>query len=216
MSMLMRAPKECGSWFWDLDDVAEPGLESALRTAARMGAVLQKHALLEPASLEWNWFQVGKGGLGIHSRLDLGGRSLDDPALPGDLRDCQPGGHPQAEMGGILVLGSGAWFDAGGTRHNEYRLVELMVSPDEIGPSAELSVYHDVWGPCDFRGEPHPAIHANNAPRLASALQELDQLLGVEAEPGEPTYYGRAEGHGLQAPDIIDGRGPDLTDTVFG
>ncbi|MGT2529103.1 hypothetical protein ACU4GG_19780 [Streptomyces nojiriensis] len=214
--MLRRAPRECGSWFWDLDDVVEPGLESALRTAAGMGAVLRKHSLLDPASLEWHWFQVGKGGLGIHSRLDLVRRSLYDPALPDDLRACRPAGRPRAEMGGILVLGSGAWFDASGTRHDEYRLVELMVSPDEIGPSAELSVHHDVWGECDFRGVPHPAIHANNAPRLATALRELDQLLGVEAEPGEPTYYGRAEGYGLQAPDLIDGRGPDLTDTAYG
>lgn len=216
MAALTRSPKECGSWFWDLDDVVEPGLESALRTAGRMSAVLQKHALLEPAALEWNWFQVGKGGLGIHSRLDLVRRPLDDPELPDELRACRPVGHPQAKMGGILVLGSGAWFDADGTRHNDYRLVELMVSPDEIGPSAELSVYHDVWGLCDFRGEPHPAIHAANAPRLASALQELVHVLGVEAEPGEPTYYGRAEGYALKAPDIIDGRGPDLTDTAFG
>ncbi|MFI1283441.1 hypothetical protein ACH4U5_22305 [Streptomyces sp. NPDC020858] len=77
-------------------------------------------------------------------------------------------------------------------------------------------MYHDVWGTCDFRGEPHPATHANNAPRLASALQELDQVLGVAAEPGEPTYYGRAEGCGLGAPDVIDGRGPDLTDAAVG
>ena len=216
MGMLTRAPSECGSWFWDLDDVVEPGLESALRTAGRMSAVLQKHDLMEPDTLEWHWFQIGKGGLGIHSRLDLVNRSLEDPALPDALRACQPTGHPHAEMGGIRVLGSGAWFDASGTRHNEYRLVELMVSPDEIGPSAELSVYHDVWGPCDFRGEPHPAIHAANAPRLASALEELTHVLGVEAEPGEPTYYGRAEGYGLKAPDIIDGRGPDLTDAAFG
>ncbi|MEU7065118.1 hypothetical protein [Streptomyces sp. NPDC046161] len=214
--MLMRAPRECASWFWNLDDVAEPGLESALRTAERMSAVLRRHALMEPDMLEWNWFQVGKGGLGVHSRLDLVGRSLDDPTLPDDLRACRPAGHPQAEMGEILVLGSGAWFDAGGTRHTEYRLVELMVSPDEIGPSAELSVYHDVWGACDFRGEPHPAIHAANAPRLASALEELVHVLGVEAEPGEPTYYGRADGFGLMAPDIVDGRGPDVTDAVFG
>ncbi|MFE4058339.1 hypothetical protein ACFXP3_18955 [Streptomyces sp. NPDC059096] len=214
--MLMRAPRECGSWFWDLDDVVEPGPESALSTAGRMSAVLQKHALLEPDALEWHWFQAGKGGLGIHSRLNLVRRSLDDPTLPDELRACRPTGHPQAEMGGILVLGSGAWFDASGTRQREYRLVELMVSPDEIGPSAELSVHHDVWGQCDFRGEPHPAVHAANAPRLASALQELVQVLGVDAEPGEPTYYGRAEGHGLKAPDIIDGRGPDLTDAAFG
>ncbi|MFF3860288.1 hypothetical protein [Streptomyces sp. NPDC002209] len=121
----MRAPRECGSWFWDLDDVVEPGLESALRTAGRMGAVLQKHALLEPDTLEWNWFQVGKRGLGIHSRLDLVRRSLDDPALPDGLRACRP-------------------------------------------------------------------------------------------TAGEPTYHGRAEGHGLKAPEYVDGRGPDLTDAVFG
>ncbi|MFJ8614474.1 hypothetical protein ACIRD4_01260 [Streptomyces clavifer] len=216
MTMLVRAPKESSSWFWNLDGVVEPGLESALRTAGRMSAILQKHALLRPDTLEWSWFQVGKGGLGIHSRLNLVRRSLDDPALPGDLRACRPSGHPQAEMGEILVLGSGMWFDATGSGHNEHRLVELMVSPDEIVPSAELSVHHDVWGLCDFRGEPHPTIHAANAPRLSSALQELFQLLGAEAEPGEPTYYGRADGYGLEAPDIIDGRGPDLTDAVFG
>ncbi|WP_438290465.1 hypothetical protein [Streptomyces sp. HUAS TT7] len=73
-----------------------------------MSAVLQKHALMEPNGLEWNWFQLGKGGLGIHSRLDLVGRSLDDPVLPDELRACRPARHPQAEMGGILVRGSGA------------------------------------------------------------------------------------------------------------
>ncbi|MBK3595963.1 hypothetical protein GT016_31830 [Streptomyces sp. SID3915] len=214
--MLMRAPKECGSWFWNLDDVVEPGLESALRTAGRMSEILQKHSLLEPDALEWNWFEVGKGGTGIHSRLNLVGHTLTDPALPNSLRACRPNGHPHAEMGEIIVLGSGTWFDASGTAHNEYRLVELMVSPDEIGPSAELSVYHDVWGLCDFRGNPHPAIHAANAPRLSSALRELVQALGVEAELGEPTYYGRADSYELEAADIIDGRGPDLTDAVFG
>ncbi|MFE3115627.1 hypothetical protein [Streptomyces niveus] len=215
-AVLMRAPRECASWFWNLGGEVEPGLESALRTAGRMSAILQKHALLLPEALEWNWFQIEKGGLGIHSRLSLVGCSLADQALPDGLRSCRPNGHPRAEMGGILVLGPGTWFDASGTRHSEYRLVELMVSPDETGPSAELSVYHDVWGQCDFQGKPHPSIHAANAPRLSSALQELVQLLGVEAEPGDPTYYGRAEGYGLAAPDIIDGRGPDLTDAVCG
>lgn len=116
--MLMRAPRECASWFWNLDGEVEPGLESALRTAGRTSAILQKHALLEPDALEWNWFQAGKGGLGIHSRLNLVGCSLEDQALPDGLRSCRPNGHPLAEMGGILVLGSGTWFDASGTRHS--------------------------------------------------------------------------------------------------
>ncbi|MFE5809457.1 hypothetical protein [Streptomyces sp. NPDC056491] len=214
--MLMRAPKESGSWVWDLDDVPEPGLEFALKTVGRMSAVLEKYTLLVPSSLEWDWFQTGRGGLGMHSRLSLVTRSLDDPALPDRLRACRPTGYPQAEIGGITVLGSGVWLDADGERHREYRLVELFLASDRTGLWAELSVYHDVWGHCDFRGEPQPVIHAHNAPRLETALRELDQALGAAAEAGEPTYYGRAVGYGLAAPDLIDGRGPDLTDATHG
>ncbi|MEU8462797.1 hypothetical protein [Streptomyces sp. NPDC029003] len=74
----------------------------------------------------------------------------------------------------------------------------MLVSPDSIGPSAALSVYHDVWGTCDFRGTPHPAVYARNAPRLAAALRELDTLLGVEAKPGEPTYFGMSKAYGVK------------------
>ncbi|MFF9981481.1 hypothetical protein [Streptomyces erythrochromogenes] len=214
--MLMRAPKESGSWTWNLEDVEEPGVEFALVTAARMSAVLEKHELLVPSSLEWSWFQTGKGGLGMHSRLSVVTCPLDDPALPGALHACRPTGYPQAEIGGIYVLGSGAWFDADGERHTEYRLVELLVVPDEMDLWIELSVHHDVWAQCDFRGVPQPVIHANNAPRLAAALQELEQVLRAAAEPGEPTYYGRAEGYGLAARDIIDGLGLDVTDATLG
>ncbi|WP_241838065.1 hypothetical protein [Streptomyces sp. CB03234] len=212
--MLMRAPRECGSWFWDLDDVMAPGLDAALETAARMSAVLREHELLEPGSLEWNWFEVGQGGLGIHSRLDLTGRALDDAAVAAEMRACQPVGHPAAEMSSFTVVGSGTWFDADGKGHHEPRLVELTVSPDPVSVWAEVSVHHDVWGHCDFRGKPHPQVYTRNAPRLAAALSGLDALLGVAAEPGEPTYFGVAEGHGLKAPDIIDGLGPDLTDLL--
>lgn len=214
MSILMRAPKECGSWKWDLEDVAEQGLEPALSVAARMSVVLRKHGLLEPDSLEWTWFQIGKGGLGIYSRLSLVSRSLDEPTLAEEMRACRPSGHPKAEMGAVTVFGRGEWIDADGNPRKEYRLVELMVSPGNLGPYAELSVYHDVWSECDFRGRPHPVVYANNAPRLAAALQELDGLLGVEAEPGERTYFGVAEGYGLEAPELVDGLGPDLTDLM--
>ncbi|MER5812498.1 hypothetical protein ABT143_30665 [Streptomyces sp. NPDC002033] len=212
--MLMRAPKESGSWFWDLDEVSEPGLEPALATAARMTAVLSAHGLLEPHALKWSWFEVGKGGLGIDSGLSLLRRSLTDEKTADEIRACRPVGHPGAEMTGFVVIGSGTWFDAEGVARTEERLVELLVSPDSIGPSAELSVHHDVWGTCDFRGNPHPAVYARNAPRLAAALRELDALLGVEAEPGEPTYFGVSQAYGVQEAELVDGRGPDLTDLM--
>ncbi|MFD8980800.1 hypothetical protein [Streptomyces sp. NPDC059564] len=214
MSILMRAPRESGSWFWDLYDVSESGLEPALATAARMSAVLTAHGLLEPQALEWSWFEVGKGGLGIDSGLSLLSRSLGDEKLADEIRGCRPVGHPGAEMTGFVVVGLGSWYDAEGSPRKEDRLVELRVSPDSIGPSATLSVHHDVWATCDFRGNPHPEVHARNAPRLATALRELDALLGVEAEPGEPTYFGMAKAYGLEDAELIDGRGPDLTDLM--
>lgn len=214
MSGLMRAPQRCASWFWDLDDVTEPGLETALKTAARMADALQRHRLLEPAALEWDWFAVGRGGLGIRTRLSLAGHSLDSADLPGQLRASRPVGHPSAEMSELLVVGSGIWIGADGQERRESRLVELTASPDPVGPSAELSVHHDVWQAFDFHGRPQPTVHAHNAPRLANALSELEDLLGVPAEPGEPTYFGVAEGHGIKVPEIIDGRGPDLTDLM--
>ncbi|WP_282688881.1 MULTISPECIES: hypothetical protein [unclassified Streptomyces] len=61
----MRSQKECGSWSWNLKDVTKPGLGFALTTAARMGEVLGKHDLLVLFSLEWAWFETGRGGLGI-------------------------------------------------------------------------------------------------------------------------------------------------------
>ncbi|MDX2908665.1 hypothetical protein [Streptomyces griseiscabiei] len=63
------------------------------------------------------------------------------------------------------------------------------------------------------RGE-HRLVELLNAPRLSAALRSLDTFLGVPAEPGDPTYFGSAEGHGIKRPDVIDGRGPDLTDLL--
>ncbi|KDN75105.1 hypothetical protein DF19_26510 [Streptomyces olindensis] len=209
----MRAPRECASWFWDLEDYAPPGLQSALTTAAKMSAVLRKHGLLEPDNLEWPWFIPGLGGAPVLTRLHLM-RPLDDEQTIQRVQEMRPVGFPKAVEGDLLVAGSGVWLDEHGAPRREYRLVELTVSPEHLGLSAEVSVFHDVWGPFDFRGTPHPEVHRQNAPRLAAALKELEALLGVQAEPGEPTYFGRALGYGVDEPVVVDGRGPDLTDQL--
>ncbi|WSQ09217.1 hypothetical protein OG604_16365 [Streptomyces sp. NBC_01231] len=130
------------------------------------------------------------------------------------LEALRPVGFPEAEFSGFLIAGPGMWLDEHGSQHLESRLVELTVSSEPVGLSADVSVHHDIWGPFDFHGAPHPEVHRQNAPRLAAALIELEELLGVAAEPGESTYFGRAVGFGVMEPEAVDGRGPDLTDQL--
>lgn len=213
MPMLMRAPRECASWFWDLEDYAPPGLSSALLAASRMSAVLREHELLQPSALEWYWVVPEMGGAVAKTRLQLT-RPIDDEQVADRIQKLRPVGFPGAELSGLHVTGVGVWIDEKGVRHAEDGLVELTVSSEPLGLSADVSVFHDIWGPFDFRGMPHPEVRRQNAPRLAAALQELEVLLGVAAEPGEPTNFGRAVGHGVDEPVVEDGRGPDLTDQL--
>ncbi|MFD5131559.1 hypothetical protein [Streptomyces olindensis] len=211
MSRLMRAPRECGSWFWDLDEIAEPGLESALAIAARMSDVLIRLELLKPAKLEYGWYVLDSGTTGISCSLELS-VPLGDPSLPDRLLGSRPAAFPTAQIDDVHIIGPGAWIDATGKAHLEPRLIDLSVSPAPTGPAAELSVHHDIWGWYDFSGRPHPEVCRNNAPRLATALQELASAFGVAPEPGEPTYFGTATADGIATPEAYDdGMGPDLT-----
>ncbi|MET9119606.1 hypothetical protein ABZX38_36175 [Streptomyces longwoodensis] len=209
----MRAQSACVSWFWDLEGCAPPGLRSALTVAARMSAVLRKHGLLQPTTLEWHWLVPELGGAVGKSSVGLL-RPLDDEGTLRRVEELRPAAFPEAETSGFHVLGTGEWSDADGARHREERLVELTVSAKPFGLSADVAVFHDIWGPFDFRGSPHPEVHRYNAPRLAAASGELDALLGVPAEPGSATYFGAAVGHGVMEPAVVDGRGPDLTDRL--
>ena len=214
MPRLMRAPRECGSWSWDLDEVARPGLESALETAARMSEVLRGLELLSPTSLQYGWYVLDKGATGITTSVTLS-TPLGDPKLAQRLLGSRPSAYPTAEIDDVHLIGSGTWIDAKGERHKEPQLVDLSVSPAPIGLSVELSVHHDIWSWFDFSGRPHPEVHRQNAPRLANALNELSSLLGVAPELGEPTYFGAATLDGVASPDAYDdGLGPDLTNRL--
>ncbi|AXE89382.1 hypothetical protein [Streptomyces sp. Go-475] len=214
MSTLKRAPRPCGSWFWDLEEYAPPGLESALMTAARMTEVLRKHDLLLPQQLEYRWYVPGSGGINIMTTLACT-VPLDDAGVPDLVRASRPVGFPEAEVDDLYVIGPGQWLDADGEAHREPRLVEFSVSPAPVGLSAELTVHHDVWIEFDFSGRPHPDVHRRNSPRLAAALQDLNALCGVNGEPGEPTIFGLAMELGIASPEPYDdGSGPDLTNSL--
>lgn len=212
MSTLLRSPKERGSWYWDLDDFAAPGLESSLSIAARMCNVLTRHELLTPVELEYKWFVLGSGTTGIKTTLELAKSPLGDANLPERVRGSRPAAHPAADIARVKVFGAGTWIDDGGQPKTEYRLVDLSLSTAPVGLSAELSVHHDIWGLYDFAGHPHPKICQNNAPRLTAALRDLTTLLGMPPEPGERTYFGASTVDGVANPDPDEnGLGPDLT-----
>ncbi|MFI5631305.1 hypothetical protein ACIA8E_18405 [Streptomyces sp. NPDC051664] len=214
MSTLMRAPRECGSWFWDLEEFAPPGLESALVTAARIVEVLQKYKLLTPHRLEYRWYILDSGGINITTNLALT-VPLSDANLPEQIRNSRPVGFPGADVDDLQVVGPGQWFGPEGAPRGEPRLLSLSVSPAPVGLSAELAVHHDIWGWFDFAGRPHPDVYERNAPRLTAALQDLNALLGVDAEPGEATLFGFATPLGIGIPDALeDGSGPDVTNKL--
>ncbi|MCC3653172.1 MULTISPECIES: hypothetical protein [Streptomyces] len=211
MSTLMRAPKECGSWFWDLEETAPPGLESAMKTAETMAGVLKRLGLLFPYRLEYDWYVLDSGYTGVGSTLSVS-TALDTPDVLARLRGSRPTAFPDAQIDDVHVVGSGTWIDAAGNSHREPRLLELSVSPQPIGLAATLAVHHDVWKWYDFFGRPHPEVYNRNAPRLAQALRELNSVLGVEPEPGEPTIFGAATELGIDTPDPYDdGSGPDVS-----
>ncbi|MFJ4770736.1 hypothetical protein ACIP88_16700 [Streptomyces uncialis] len=214
MSLLLRAPEQVASWVWDLEEVLPVGLQPALENAARMSTVLSQHGLLEPTGMKWGWFVARKGGTGVQTELSLPNGLIDSADAAQKVLQCRPVGFDAAQPTSIVITGNGEWFDEEGHPRKQWRLVELSVTPNKMGPLAEVSVFHDIWGECDFRGDLHPKLYQRNAPRLAAALKALDELLEVPCEPGEFTYFGSAEGYGVAAPDLIDGRGPDLTDRL--
>lgn len=214
MTTLLRAPRECASWYWDLDGIVSPGIESALRVAADAVAVLKQFDLLTPVSLEYKWYVLDSGFTGVRSSL-YGFTSLDDPDLPGKLLASRPSGFPNAQISKVNVVGSGTWFDGEGKARVEPQVVDLSVTTGRYSPSVTVSVHHDIWSWFDFSGRPHPEVHSRNAPRLADALRTLGSTFGMEAETGEPTYFGSAVGLGVSTPDADDdGMGPNLTNKL--
>ena len=213
MSTLMRAKKECGSWFWDLNETVPSGLDSALGVAARIIGVLDQFELLSPSGLECMWLAPGKGFTGVMSTVFI--QNLADPDIPNKLSGSRPAAFPEAKIRDFAVIGSGVWYDAEWRPRKEPRLVDLSVTTSSYGPTATVSVHHDVWSWFSFSGRPHPEVQSRNAPRLADALRGINSTLGVEAETGEPTYFGHAVDFGISTPDADEsGLGPDLTDKL--
>jgi hypothetical protein len=212
---LVRAPRECGSWTWWPDERAAGPVEQAA-TAARLAAITAERGLLEPGRVACRWEVEGRIVPGAWTAVDIAG-AIEPEDLVARLTAARPQEVPEgARIGELVITGTGVWFDENGESHSEPGLLQLTVETALDDPSVGVEVYHDVWMSHDFRGAPHPEVYARNAPRLAEALAEIGDVLGTEAEPGEPTYFGHAVDLGVENAADDDDVPLDVTDLIDG
>ncbi|GAA1450790.1 hypothetical protein [Nocardiopsis tropica] len=213
MGVLFRAPVEVGSWSWDIDFQGWPGVGDLLACLNETVPVLEGEELLRVSVISVRWREKG-GGEGVKITYPVGSVVNESGALE-PFHIELPSGLSDPMVSTIDLIGNGVWFDEDGERHEADQLVVVFVTsvPGAIG--FELQVHHDIWSTYAFDGTPHPTIREKNAPRLARAIEGIEEVFRIEAEPGEPTYFGTSDRYGVRDPqpeEIFDGRGPDKTD----
>ncbi|WP_143831757.1 hypothetical protein [Nocardiopsis sp. CNR-923] len=199
VTLLPSARGVVASWEWlqETPDGRDPLLGVSI--ASRVSQVLGARKLLEVKRLEISWDQKGMGPIGVGSVISIPpGEQLDADAMLARIADSQPKAYPNSRAYRIYMTGPGVWIDAQGDEKSEPRLVDFMVDVQIFGVAGVLGVIHDIWSWYDFSGNPHPLVYQNNAPRLAAAIRDVEDSLGVETEPGEATLYAEPERYGIK------------------
>jgi hypothetical protein len=209
---LFRAPIEVGSWSWDIDFQGWPKVDDLLSCLGETVPVLEEEELLRVSDVSVRW--RGKGGEGVKINYPVGSVVNESGALE-PVHVELPSGISDPVVSTIDLIGPGVWFHEDGGRHETNQLVVVFVTsaPGAIG--FVLQVHHDIWSSYAFDGTPHSTIREKNAPRLARAIEGIEEVFRIEAEPGEPTYFGTSDRYGVRDPrpeEIFDGRGPDKTE----
>lgn len=202
MTQLLSAPSEIASWDWCIDIEPGDGLEDASTMTLSISRILECQSLMELTRLQVSWHRRGQGPIGFRSLISIRDpRGLNTEALAEQIMASQPAGYPETEVGQIELLGSGYWINANGEKKREGRLIDvsILVTPDDI--SVTLGVRHDIWMRFDFSGKPHPNIYNSNKVRLSDTLKEIEETLGAETIPGDPTYFAEPAKYGIVTPE---------------
>ncbi|MFJ3880498.1 hypothetical protein ACIPW5_23935 [Streptomyces sp. NPDC090077] len=97
-----------------------------------------------------------------------------------------------SEIGGMTVYvscdGIAATHDGAGEAVEGWFEVSAEVSDDYF--NVDLTTFSDAWMPFDLRGRAQEAVCAANRPRLASALAEIAEALGLDTDPDDATWFG--------------------------
>ncbi|MFD7846769.1 hypothetical protein ACFV4K_28030 [Nocardia sp. NPDC059764] len=196
---IMRARRWSFMWTW-WPEASETDIATQFRWAAEIGRLAEQERIVLPAEVSCRWRLGGRRIRQASTTIPLAG-PLDDPAVAAELlamRGCDIGS--EADIEEISISGPGEWIDSDGSIRTEDRLATLDM--DLVGPRSvvNLEVHHDLWMTHNFRGEPHEAIHQQNSPRLANLIAGMNNLLGSDGVPSEPTTFGTPLEFGIEPP----------------
>ncbi|MFJ9932284.1 hypothetical protein ACIRSJ_04090 [Streptomyces virginiae] len=194
-----------GEWFWETTIAVsgQQGARQALQLFDRVRALASDLGLV-----------VGRGHGGVKVvTLEAPRNTRYEWEGSGRLDDAVEEGRASFDHDTTLHLWSvlpGEWLDSDGVAHRSERLFALRLLLWPGGHAVvSLAAYSDAWMTLDLRERPQPEVAAANAPRLASLLSAISELLAAEVDPGDPTYYGRPTASGFE--DLSD-EGTDYTD----
>ncbi|WP_230885531.1 hypothetical protein [Streptomyces spinoverrucosus] len=104
----------------------------------------------------------------------------------------------------------GIWLESGA----KHRAEKLFVVHVDIWEGSLLTVtletYSDAWLTMNTRGREQLEVHAENAPRLAAALEGISALLGSKPTPADPNRHATPTETGFEDPRI---EGPAYDDS---
>lgn len=181
-----------GDWSWEVTSSAD-GFRPmrAAETAVAVWNVLAEQGLASP---------VGKVGVSVRpvsdmrdARIEAGGLSLDpEPLAPGaglSRAVAEAESLDGDSLVSVRVECPGFWLESG----VKHRVQKLFVIQVDIWKSSLLVVtletYSDAWLTMDTRDREQSEVYAENAPRLAAALEGISNLLGMAPTPGDPNRY---------------------------
>ncbi|MEU6220631.1 hypothetical protein ABZ845_24430 [Streptomyces sp. NPDC047022] len=209
----MITSEPIGDWSWEVTLSAD-GIRPAraVETAVAVWNVLARYGLASPA---------GKVSLSMRSVADMRdvrvracGLSLEpEPLSPGTALS-RAAAEADALEGDFVVdvriECPGYWLKAG----DKHRVEKLFAIQVQIWKSSLLVVtletYSDAWLTTDTRDREQPEVFAENAPRLAAALEGISSQLGSAPTPGDPNRHATPTETGFVDPRI---EGPAYDDS---
>ncbi|MFF8013735.1 hypothetical protein [Streptomyces sp. NPDC007929] len=202
-----------GDWTWEV--TPETGVLRPVRaaeTALSVWHVLAGYELATP---------VGRIVVSVRSlkdtrdvRVHFDGLNLEpEPLSPGTAlsRAMAEADSVQGDsVVGVRIECPGYWLEAG----TKLRAEKIFTIEVDIWKGSLLVVtletYSDAWLTVDTRDREQPSVHAENAPRLAAALDGISSLLGTAPTPGDPNRHATPTETGFEDPRI---EGPAYDDS---